>query len=114
MDTIWSFGTGATALVGALVAPGDPWHWRQIVVAIFVACWSLRLGLHIATRTRAITNDPRYRRLITQWGPRAPQEMFWFLQKQAHGERTAGGSRIAGSAQPGSVAAGCWILARSC
>lgn len=83
VDTIWSFGTGATALLGALIAPGEPWHWRQIVVAFFVACWSLRLGLHIATRTRAIADDPRYRRLITQWGSRAPQQMFWFLQTQA-------------------------------
>ena len=83
VDAIWSFGTGAVALVGALVAPGEPWHWRQILVAILVACWSLRLGLHIATRMRAVTDDPRYRRLITQWGSRAPQEMFWFLQKQA-------------------------------
>ena len=83
VDTIWSFGTGATALASALVATGEPWHWRQILVAILVSCWSLRLGLHIATRTRAITNDPRYRRLIAQWGARAPRKMFWFLQKQA-------------------------------
>jgi steroid 5-alpha reductase family enzyme len=83
VDTIWSFGTGAVALLSVFVAPGGPWHRRQILVAILVACWSLRLGGHIATRTRAITDDPRYRRLITQWGSRAPQEMFWFLQKQA-------------------------------
>ena len=104
VDAIWSFGTGAVALVGALVAPGEPWHWRQIVVAILVACWSLRLGLHIATRTRAVTDDPRYRRLITQWGSRAPQEMFWFLQKQAMASVplvTAVSSR---SAQPRSLA----------
>jgi steroid 5-alpha reductase family enzyme len=83
VDTIWSLATGAVALAGALVAPVEPWHWRQIVVAILVACWSLRLGMHIAMRTRAVADDPRYRRLITQWGSRAPQEMFWFLQKQA-------------------------------
>jgi len=83
IDTIWSFGTGATALVGALAASHEPWHWRRILVAILVACWSLRLGLHIASRTRAVSDDPRYRRLITQWGPRARTEMFWFLQKQA-------------------------------
>jgi steroid 5-alpha reductase family enzyme len=83
VDTIWSFGTGATALVGALVARGEPWHWRQIVVASLVACWSLRLGVHIATRARAITDDPRYWRLITRWGSRAPRQMLWFLQKQA-------------------------------
>ena len=83
VDTIWSFGTGATALASALVAPGEPWHWRQILVAVLVACWSLRLGLHIATRTRAISDDPRYRRLIAQWGARARWKMFWFLQTQA-------------------------------
>ncbi|MBV8513175.1 MAG: DUF1295 domain-containing protein, partial [Xanthobacteraceae bacterium] len=43
----------------------------------------LRLGLHIATRTRAISDDPRYRRLIAQWGARARWKMFWFLQMQA-------------------------------
>jgi steroid 5-alpha reductase family enzyme len=83
VDTIWSFGTGAVALVSVLIAAGEPWHWRQILVPILVACWSLRLGMHIATRTRAITDDPRYRRLITQWGSCAPQNMFWFLQIQA-------------------------------
>ncbi len=83
VDTIWSFGTGATALASALLAPGEPWHWRQILVATFVTCWSLRLGLHIASRTRAITDDPRYRRLIAQWGAGARRKMFWFLQMQA-------------------------------
>jgi steroid 5-alpha reductase family enzyme len=83
VDTIWSFGTGATALASALVAPGEPWHWRQILVAILVSCWSLRLGLHIATRTRSITDDPRYRRLIAQSGAHARRKMFWFLQTQA-------------------------------
>jgi steroid 5-alpha reductase family enzyme len=83
VDTIWSFGTGATALVCVLITPREPWSWRQILVAILVACWSLRLGLHIATRTHGVADDPRYRRLITQWGPRAREEMFWFLQKQA-------------------------------
>jgi steroid 5-alpha reductase family enzyme len=83
VDTIWSLGTGATALVGVLVTPSEPWRWRQILVAILVAGWSLRLGLHIATRTHAAADDPRYRRLIVQWGPRAREEMFWFLQKQA-------------------------------
>jgi steroid 5-alpha reductase family enzyme len=83
VDTVWSLGTGTTALVCALVPAGVSWHWRQILVAALTTCWSLRLGLHIATRTRAAADDPRYRHLISQWGSRARQEMFWFLQKQA-------------------------------
>jgi steroid 5-alpha reductase family enzyme len=83
VDTIWSLGTGATALISVLVTPSEPWRWRQLLVALLVASWSLRLGLHIATRAHSVTDDPRYRRLIAQWGPRAREEMFWFLQKQA-------------------------------
>ncbi len=85
VDVSWTFGLGFVAVVAALVplAPG-PWpHERQIMVAILVAIWSLRLGWHIVIRTRAIGDDPRYRQLITQWQSDAPRRMFWFLQSQA-------------------------------
>jgi steroid 5-alpha reductase family enzyme len=85
VDATWSFGTGCVAFVAALVPHGDgPWpHGRQVVVAVLIACWGLRLGLHIASRTRSISDDPRYRQLIAQWGDDAPRRMFWFLQSQA-------------------------------
>jgi steroid 5-alpha reductase family enzyme len=83
VDVTWTFGTGGVAFAAAL-APLVPWpHWRQIIVAILVGCWCLRLGLHIASRTRSITDDPRYRQLIEEWGGDAPRRMFWFLQSQA-------------------------------
>jgi steroid 5-alpha reductase family enzyme len=45
--------------------------------------WSLRLGLHIAQRTARITDDPRYAKLLRDWGADAVRQMFWLVQKQA-------------------------------
>lgn len=84
VDVTWSFGVGSVASVAAVVpfGHGAP-HWRQIVVAILATSWCLRLGLHIARRTRAATDEPRYHNLIVQWGSDAKRRMFWFLQSQA-------------------------------
>ncbi len=81
VDVSWSLGVGVTAVFAALL-PIPP-HWRQIAIAMAAACWCLRLGVHIARRTRAVADDPRYRDLIKQWGADAPRRMFWFLQSQA-------------------------------
>jgi steroid 5-alpha reductase family enzyme len=85
IDVFWTFGLGAVAIIISLVPlSGDPWpHARQIMVALLVAFWSLRLGWHIVMRTRAVGDDPRYRQLIVQWGKDAKRQMFWQLQKQA-------------------------------
>ncbi len=84
VDVSWSLGVGVTAIFAVLVPLHHGWlHWRQIAIAIVAACWCLRLGLHIARRTRAAADDPRYRDLIKQWGADAPRRMFWFLQSQA-------------------------------
>lgn len=84
VDTIWTFGVGLVGVVGAL-APIEhgALQPRQILVAVFAAMWAGRLGLHIASRTAKITDDPRYAALIKKWGGDARQEMFWLLQKQA-------------------------------
>jgi len=86
VDTIWTFSLGLTGAGSALwpidgAAPGA----RQWLVAALVAAWSIRLGSHIAARTRHITDDPRYAAYAAQWGADAPKQMFWFLQKQAYG-----------------------------
>jgi steroid 5-alpha reductase family enzyme len=85
VDATWTFGLGAVGGIGALspslvFASLTP---RQIVVAILVLSWSLRLGLHIAQRTARIADDPRYAKLLRDWGADAPRQMFWLLQKQA-------------------------------
>jgi hypothetical protein len=61
VDTIWTFAVGLVGVGGALwpVAGAAP-HARQWLVAVLVAIWSVRLGLHIAVRTAGITDDPRY------------------------------------------------------
>ncbi len=84
VDTIWSFSTGAAAVVGAL-APLSPDSWlpRQLFVAGLVAIWSLRLGGHILRRTWAGHDDERYADLRRQWGKDAPRRLFQFLQAQA-------------------------------
>ena len=54
-------------------------------MAALVAVWSVRLGSHIAARTRHITDDPRYAAYAAEWGSDAPKKMFLFLQNQAYG-----------------------------
>ena len=84
VDTVWTFGLGLTGAVSALVSiDGGPTQPRQIIVALFAALWAARLGLHIATRTTKITDDPRYADMIKGWGSAAPRQMFSLLQKQA-------------------------------
>ena len=84
IDATWSLGVGVVAFLAA-IWPLEPAgsHWRQIIVAVLVMSWCLRLGLYITERNRAASDDPRYRNLIIQWGGDAPQRMFWFLQSQA-------------------------------
>jgi steroid 5-alpha reductase family enzyme len=84
VDTIWTFGLGATGLAAALFPlGGDGLSLRQGVTAAFIVCWSLRLGLHIAQRSKGVTDDPRYAEMARGWGADAPRRMFWLLQKQA-------------------------------
>ena len=61
VDTIWTFSVGLVGADGALwpLSNGAP-NARQWLVAALVAIWSLRLGVHIAVRTAAISDDPRY------------------------------------------------------
>src|SRR5579863_1503660 len=85
-DVFWSFAIGAAGVLVSLaprpagsVIPSP----RQIMVAALVAIWALRLGLHIAVRTRHHGEDPRYAALREEWGPRFPLRLFLFLQIQA-------------------------------
>lgn len=86
VDTIWTFALGIVGVGGALwpIAGAAP-NQRQWLVAALVAIWSLRLGIHIAIRTSAISDDPRYAAFAEEWGSNAPRRMFIFLQNQALG-----------------------------
>jgi len=86
VDTIWTFSVGLVGAASALwpIAGAMP-NARQWLVATLVVVWSLRLGGHIAIRTVAGTDDPRYAAFTEQWGADAPRQMLFFLQKQGLG-----------------------------
>ena len=86
VDTIWTFAVGLTG-AGAALWPmaGEGANARQWLVASLVALWSVRLGMHIAIRTRGVADDPRYAAFAAEWGLNAPRRMFIFLQNQALG-----------------------------
>jgi steroid 5-alpha reductase family enzyme len=86
VDTIWTFAVGLVGAGGALwPVTGNAPNPRQWLVAALVAIWSLRLGLHIAARSAAITDDPRYAAFAREWGVNSARRMFTFLQNQAFG-----------------------------
>ena len=85
IDAIWTFGVGASGvtLAVAQLDSARTSRCRAAAVAIAAGLWSLRLGLHIVARTQRAPDDPRYRKLIDEWGPTAPSRLFLFLQAQA-------------------------------
>jgi steroid 5-alpha reductase family enzyme len=86
VDTIWTFSVGLVGAGSALWPIGGAAPIaRQWLVAALVVIWSLRLGVHIAVRTAAITDDPRYAAFASDWGLDAPRKMFIFLQNQGFG-----------------------------
>jgi steroid 5-alpha reductase family enzyme len=86
VDTIWTFSLGLVGAGSALwPVEGAAPNIRQWLVAALVAIWSLRLGVHIAIRTAAITDDPRYAAFAREWGADSPRKMFVFLQNQGLG-----------------------------
>ena len=84
-DAVWTLATGVACGVYALTptagyVPG-PRGW---LIAILVATWSLRLGLHLAVRAaRSAHEDARYAELRRAWGSGFQILLFGFLQGQA-------------------------------
>lgn len=84
-DAFWSFGVGIAGAGAALIpvhaqeAPSS----RQILVAVLIGLWGLRLGLHITQRARRDGEDPRYASLRAEWGAAFQPRMFAFLMLQA-------------------------------
>ena len=82
-DAIWSFATGVAAFVVSLYPFNETASPRATVVALLVAVWSLRLGLHISARNTKNADDPRYAELRLAWGRNFQARLFLFLQIQA-------------------------------
>lgn len=83
IDAIWSCAVGIGGVAATLLPDDGAIYQRRIVVSILVAVWALRLALHIASRTHGAEDDPRYARLMQEWGTRASLNLFIFLQAQA-------------------------------
>jgi steroid 5-alpha reductase family enzyme len=83
VDTTWTFGLGLAGFLVGLLPFAHTLNLRSGLVASMAVIWSLRLGLHIAIRSRGISDDPRYAKLVHEWGLYASRRMFWLLQKQA-------------------------------
>jgi steroid 5-alpha reductase family enzyme len=81
-DTFWSFTVGIAGIVAALWPIGEL-TGRNWLVALLVAVWSGRLGLHIARRTLKGGDDPRYAELKRGWGDRYKPQLLLFLEIQA-------------------------------
>ncbi|MCX5512904.1 hypothetical protein C3941_02555 [Kaistia algarum] len=84
-DAFWSFGVGAAGVGVALLPDGTPGGptARQLVIAVLIALWGLRLGLHIAGRSRGGPEDARYAELRREWGANFSRRLFVFLMIQA-------------------------------
>jgi steroid 5-alpha reductase family enzyme len=102
VDTVWTFSVGFVGVAGAIMPPtgSDALLSRRTMVAVFAGLWALRLGLHIARRTRGIADDPRYGSLISGWGGDAPRQMFLLLQKQALVSIPLGAAMVLAAAIP--------------
>ena len=87
VDVFWTFGTGIAGVVAALY-PVAAHEWpteRQLLVALLVAAWSLRLGLYMAIRVGTSPEDARYVELREEWGAGFERRMFLFMQNQGIG-----------------------------
>jgi len=82
VDVAWAFGTGVVGVWFALGAQGGL-HERQILLAILIGAWGLRLGAHLMHRVGSESEDGRYHYLRKHLGVRIQPFMFAFFQVQA-------------------------------
>ena len=84
VDAIWSFAVGVVGAAAALapIAGQEGLTARQMLIAVCVLAWSVRLGVHIMRRTLRGGDDPRYKAL-REAGANFVFRLFLFLQVQA-------------------------------
>ena len=89
VDVFWTFGTGAACIIAALwpdgMGPaGAASGARQVLVAVLVGVWSIRLGGYIATRVASDPHeDKRYAGFRTEWGGDFQRNMYVLCIVQA-------------------------------
>jgi steroid 5-alpha reductase family enzyme len=80
VDVLWAGGTGASAVLFALLGSGAA--WPRLIVAVLGGLWGTRLTAHLWTRVRGEPEDGRYRNLRAHWGG-SQFKFFLFFQFQA-------------------------------
>lgn len=80
VDAFWTFGLGSAGIAIALAVGHGA---RGPLVALLIGAWALRLGLHIAARSKGRPEDSRYAHFRREWGVDFEKRMFGFLQIQA-------------------------------
>ncbi len=79
-DVFWTFGTGITCGVAALLPGGLLGaHWRHVMVAAMVILWSGRLGFYVAQRVARSPEDVRYANMRKDFGASLQRKMFALL-----------------------------------
>lgn len=82
-DVFWTVGTGVGGLVAiALMGPAAVWE-RQVLVAVLLIFWAVRLAVYLLVRTYGAKEDARYAELRAQWGRSHVWKLLGFLQIQA-------------------------------
>jgi steroid 5-alpha reductase family enzyme len=81
VDVIWTTTLGLTGAIGSFLMPGAV--WRHALIAVLLLIWVLRLGSHIAGRNQKRHDDPRYAKLLQDWGKNASLQMYFLMLKQA-------------------------------
>ena len=99
-DVFWTFGTGAVLAAAAILASGpDGIGPRNLLVAAFLAVWSLRLGLYLAPRVASHAEDPRYAQFRT--AKNLPLMMLFVTLPQAPASALLGVSVVLAAQTPG-------------
>jgi steroid 5-alpha reductase family enzyme len=82
VDVFWTFGTGAAGAAIALWPADGGLPARRWLIAVLVLAWSLRLGLHVALRVAATSEDARYADFRKRWGARYERNLFGLVMAQ--------------------------------
>jgi hypothetical protein len=83
VDVTWSLAFAPVAVW--LAYSGSGWLTRRYAIALLVAAWSLRLGIHLWRRVASHhpKEDVRYAVLRDKWQAHPSRAFFWFFLAQA-------------------------------
>jgi steroid 5-alpha reductase family enzyme len=83
VDVFWAFNFAVIAIIIFSLSNGN--ETRKIITCSLVILWSLRLGLHLATRvfSHIKEEEGRYKKLREEWSKNPNIKFFIFFQMQA-------------------------------